>query len=126
MTAYIEEDEIRKCLKIIMEGGSGYFGQRDPYTDLMKRVKIEPFLCAGTGAISENKKEENTMKVSYKGVTGELVRLERVDMSSCICATAQPYKWEMDIWDNEKRCKVSFPGVSLKDVRFLGGEVSYG
>ncbi len=83
----------------------------------------DPFF---NGGVTMKNKEENTMKVSYKGVTGELIRLERVDMSGCICTTAQPYKWEMDIWDNEKGCKVSFSGVSLKDVKFLGGEVTYG
>lgn len=75
--------------------------------------------------INERLKEANTMKVSYKGITGELIRLERIDVP-CSCTTAQPYKWELDIWDNARNCKVSFPSASKKDIKFLGGEVTYG
>ena len=74
----------------------------------------------------QKNKEENTMKVSYKGVTGGMVRLERIEVPCNAYSAAHPYKWELDIWDNEKDCKVSFSNVSLKDVKFLGGEVTYG
>lgn len=79
------------------------------------------------GLVTVKNKEENTMKVSYNGVTGELIKLERSDVKfSCYNGTAQAYKWTLDIWDDEKGCKVSFPAVVLKDVKFLGGEVTYG
>lgn len=81
-------------------------------------------------------KEENTMKLSYKGVTGELLKLEcpglklerpemKGEIHSC-CLGPAAYFYNLEIWDSVKRCTISFPGVSLKDVKFLGGEVTYG
>lgn len=105
-------DEIMDRISYERTTGEFFRGSQSAYKQYM----------AGSG----KNKEENTMMVSYKGVTGKLIRLECVDMSGCFCTTANSYKWELDIWDNEKGCKVSFSGVFLKDVKFLGGEVTYG
>lgn len=72
------------------------------------------------------------MKVSYKGVTGELIKLEAVKEWPPMLSYDKGGNlgfdtlYSLEIWDNEKKCKVSFAGVSLKDVKFLGGEVTYG
>ena len=62
--------------------------------------------------------EEREMKVFYKGFAGVLLKLE-VEKS-------YTGKYTLELWDEEKAAKISFSGVSLKDVKFLGGEVTFG
>lgn len=82
------------------------------------------------------------MKVSYKECTGELLKLERatnhnINYAPYIHITRNygsdsdiGYKcqclYNLDIWDSSKECEISFKAVSLKDVKFIGGEVSFG
>lgn len=80
--------------------------------------------------------EERKMKVSYKGFTGDLIKLEAEkssDVNFIFCDGPLPVKhdgytgkYTLELWDEEKSAKISFPGVSLKDVKFLGGEVTFG
>lgn len=82
------------------------------------------------------------MKISYKECTGELIKLERVvfepektpspnivfditvnGVTSHVPTTR--YKYNLEIWDSGKECKISFTGVSLEDVKFLGAEVFF-
>ena len=60
------------------------------------------------------------MQVSYNGLTGELVKLQQYS-----CGTGR-WTYELDIYDNEKKCAHLFTGVKLEDVKFLGGEVRFG
>lgn len=67
------------------------------------------------------KKEDTTMKVSYNGFTGELVKLER-----CSIPCYGEITYNISIYDSEKRVTRPFTCVKLRDVKFLGGEVSFG
>lgn len=81
------------------------------------------------------KKEVHTMKVSYNGFTGELVKLERVgtgkiaetiipiDLPGASCEHVRFYN--LSIYSSEKEVTHSFTGVKLEDVKFIGGEVSF-
>lgn len=62
------------------------------------------------------------MQVSYNGFTGELVRLEREDLS---CFGIKDKVYNLSIYDSEKQVTHSFTGVKLEDVKFLGGAVSF-
>lgn len=72
-----------------------------------------------------NKKEAPTMQVSYNGFTGELVKLERYDISYPP-QNAERNVYDLSICDNDKQVTHSFTGVKLEDVRFLGGAVTFG
>lgn len=71
------------------------------------------------------------MKVEYNGFAGELVKLERKQTERY---TLTPYDndrhpifaYDLSIYDAEKKVTLSFDGVKLKDVKFLGGAVSFG
>lgn len=73
------------------------------------------------------------MKVSYKSVTGELLRLEKSKemMGFALAINANPlsakptYNYDLDIFDIEKECKISFTGVKLKDIKFLNSTASF-
>lgn len=64
--------------------------------------------------------EECSMKVSYNGFTGELVKLER-DFNIINCR-----KYILVIRDGEKAANISFDRVNIEDVKFIGGSVSFG
>lgn len=72
------------------------------------------------------------MKVCYKEFTGELVRLERsekiVNRPSYINGELKfcvlPY-FDIDIYDVEKECKISFTDVNLSDIKFIGGNTTF-
>lgn len=76
------------------------------------------------------------MKVSYKGFTGDLLKLEAEkapDSNFTFCDLPLPakhagytWKYTLELWDEEKEAKISFSGVSMNDVKFLGGEVTFG
>ena len=62
------------------------------------------------------------MQVTYKGFTGELVKLEREDLRAF---GVKDRIYNLSIYDSEHRVTHSFAGVKLEDVKFLSGEVSF-
>lgn len=81
------------------------------------------------------RKKEATMQVTYNGFTGELVKLERVSEIAKLSnnpyfqgQTLQRGSWNYDlcIYDAEKKATISFVGVKLEDMKFLGGAVTFG
>ena len=80
------------------------------------RKEMEEIIESWNKSVSE--REERKMKVSYKGFTGDLLKLE--------LEKSYTGKYTLELWDEEKAAKISFSGVSLKDVKFLGGEVTFG
>jgi len=76
------------------------------------------------------------MQVTYKGFTGELVKLERSPIAEVtLTATCSPFsvgdqknswRYDLSIYDSEKQVTHSFTGVKLEDVKFLGGAVAFG
>lgn len=75
------------------------------------------------GGHQEMKKEETTMRITYKGYTGELVKLEKVKLEKTFC---KPQSYDLSIYDSEKQATISLTGVNLEDVKFSGGAVSFG
>lgn len=69
------------------------------------------------------KEKEATMQVTYNGFTGELVKLEREDLRAF---GVKDRIYNLSIYDSEHRVTHSFAGVKLEDVKFSGGEVSFG
>ena len=63
------------------------------------------------------------MRVTYNGFTGELVKLEREDLRAF---GMKDRVYDLSIYDSEKQVTHSFTGVRLEDVKFSGGEVSFG
>ena len=74
------------------------------------------------GDHQEMKKEETTMRITYKGYTGELVKLEQKKIG--IADEISVY--DLSIHDEEKNVIHSFTGVKLDDVNFLSRAVSFG
>lgn len=73
---------------------------------------------------TSREKEEHTMKVSYNGFTGELVKLERKpDMK--MFNSHIGYIYDLSIYDSGKQVTHSFTGAKLEDVKFLGWAVSF-
>lgn len=70
--------------------------------------------------ITLQNREEPTMKVSYNGFTGELVKIER---RAGLEAVIPGYN--LEIWDDEKKVAYSFQSINLSDVKFIGGAVSF-
>ena len=69
------------------------------------------------------------MKVTYNGIAGELIKLERkeqfaVDMHDQN-DIKRSYYYNLTIYDREKKATISFENVKLSDVRFSGAEVSF-
>lgn len=81
--------------------------------------------------IGTEKKEATTMQVTYNGFTGELVKMEKKETGRY---TVTPYdtekhlvfEYDISIYDREKKATISFTGVKLEDVKFLGGAVAFG
>lgn len=80
-------------------------------------------------------KKEATMQVTYNGFTGELVKLERKATSIFSYKPdggreTKSFFMEPDfnliIYDEDKREVLTFTSVRLEDVKFSGGEVSFG
>lgn len=69
------------------------------------------------------KQEEHTMEVTYNGITGKLVKLERP--FAALSNFADTTIYDLTIYNTEKKATVSFTGVKLADVKFSGGEVSF-
>lgn len=84
---------------------------------------IESFIREETE--KDDKKEETAMTVSYKGFTGELVKMER-KMVPLMAPNLCSFSYDISIYDGEKQANISFTGVRLEDVKFLGGAVTFG
>ena len=77
-----------------------------------------------------DRKGRKTMKVTYNGFTGELVKLEKKETGRY---TVTPYGtekhpvfgYDISIHDREKKATISFTGVKLGDVKFGGGAVTF-
>ena len=70
------------------------------------------------------------MKVSYNGFIGELVKLERSPVANVIFSvgtgdTVNSWKYKLSIWDSDKKATISFDGVKLENVKFIGGAVTF-
>lgn len=81
--------------------------------------------------IRTEKKEAPTMQVTYNGFTGELVKLEKKETGRYTLSPFDTEKhpvfgYDLTIYDNEKQATISFSGVKLEDVKFLGGAVTFG
>ena len=74
------------------------------------------------GPVWADKKEAATMQVTYNGFTGELVKLERIKCPPLNGA----HIYDISIYDDENRCTHSFTCVKQEDMKFSGGEVSFG
>ena len=70
-------------------------------------------------------KEFTTMQVSYKGFTGELKKLEQTFAPNPYVPEYATYDLVIAILKEGVYARVSFTGVYLKDVKFLGGTVAF-
>lgn len=71
------------------------------------------------------------MQVTYKGFTGELVKLEKKETErytlSPFDTEKQPvFRYDLTLYDSEKQITYSFTGVKLENVKFLGEAVTFG
>lgn len=83
------------------------------------------------------------MKVSYKDVKGELVKLEKNTTSRtiivgnetipCFCGEAHDNSlhqakilpvYDLSIYDEDKKATVSFEAIDPRDIRFIGASVT--
>lgn len=101
------------------------------YTDLCEYFDAQECACTHDGAErkeskkeEENNVEEPTMKVSYNGFTGELAKLEKKEFHYRDPDWSE-MGYELIIYDAEKKVTHSFKCINLKDVKFLGGSVSF-
>lgn len=69
----------------------------------------------------EKKKEETNMQITYKGYSGELVKLEKTKCPPLNGA----HIYDISIYDGENMCTHSFTNIKLEDVKFIGGVVSF-
>lgn len=81
------------------------------------------WILHGTEKLANNRKEkeDTTMQVTYNGFTGELVKLEKINLPPDIKPA-----YNLPIFCNEKKVIHSFSCINLEDVKFLGGAVSFG
>ena len=78
-----------------------------------------------------NRKGRKTMQVTYNGFTGELVKLEKKETGRYTLSPLDTEKhpvfgYDLALYDSEKQATISFSGVKLDDVKFLGGAVTFG
>lgn len=71
------------------------------------------------------------MQVTYNGLTGELVKLERGEAIGCREhrlgePLRQFYDYDLSIYDSEKQVTHSFTGVKFEDMKFHGVVVTFG
>lgn len=76
-----------------------------------------------TPYFNREKEEKSTMKVTYNGFTGELVKLEQEDLHAF---GVKDRIYKISIYDSEHQVTHSFTGVRLEDVKFLGGVITFG
>ena len=91
----------------------GYVGTFPPYPDVELNLSFK--------SISQKKKEESTMNASYKGFSGEVVKLELKRKS-----LADVPLYDLSIYDAEHIATHSFTSVPLSDVKFSGSAVTFG
>lgn len=93
--------------------------------------KMKAYFPRPLNYIKQRIEEVPAMKVTYKGFTGELVKLEKkgegITFINCTPVTPQMFdsKYDIAIYDREKDVTHSFTGVKLEDVKFQGGAVSF-
>ena len=69
----------------------------------------------------QKKEEKPTMKATYNGFTGELVKLEKLErMHYGDC------RYSISLCDDDKNVTYSFSCVRLEDVKFSGGVMIFG
>lgn len=74
------------------------------------------------------------MQVSYNGFTGELVKLERSTSGKFkfpvgLTETENiEFEWlyDLSIYDSKNHVTHSFSGIKMKEVKFMGGVVTFG
>lgn len=80
-------------------------------------------------ALNEKKEAHtmNALQVSCNGFTGELVKLEgkQTVVTTGAGTIAPRTRYDLSIYDSEKRVTHSFDSVKLEDIKFLGGAVSF-
>lgn len=83
-----------------------------------------------TNAEQKHQKEESTMKVSYNGFEGVLIKLERKERDTkSPYDHVSPFNYDLSIQECYAEGKVvthQFTGVHIADIQFLGGVVSFG
>lgn len=118
--AYYDEYKNESLLKQIMEK------HKEEWRERVRNLLEERENIA-------KQQEEPTMKVSYNGFTGELVKLEvTTNIKGTLQINGADYskevferKYNLEIYDSEKKVTHSFTNVNLKDVKFLGCSVSF-
>ncbi len=68
-----------------------------------------------------DRKGRKTMKVTYNGFTGELVKYEKKDLR----AFGMKYSVDISIYDSDKKVTHSFTGIKPEDMKFSGGAVTF-
>lgn len=91
-----------------------------------KLRKATMFNCQGY--IGPVFKEENKVKVTYKGVTGELLKLERVSVEvvGLFPETRRVQKFNLEIEDAKDGHKHCFEKIDPSDIEFVGATVKLG
>jgi hypothetical protein len=105
----------------------GYCKKNNAYCSYLKGIPICG-VCLERYLYDKNtfeKKEATTMQVTYNGFTGELVKLERTFTTYPHVAEFATYDLVISVLQNGVCAKVSFTGVKLEDMKFLGGEVTF-
>lgn len=113
-----------------------FHNYRGPSLSLLNGIRFPKNLVLTYNTINgssekSNKKEANTMQVTYNGFTGELVKLEKKPTGKYKLSPYDTEKhpilgYDLSLYDSEKQVTHSFTGVKLEDVKFSGGAVSFG
>lgn len=91
------------------------------YADKYRKIIRDGFLD------QPKDKEETEMKVTYNGMTGDLMELIRNPIRGMTLdgRVVGGITYDLTIYDHEKKATVHFENVNLADVKFSGGEVSF-
>lgn len=75
---------------------------------------------------TQGKQEEPTMKVSYKGVTGELLKLElsRKEDVNTFPGVKKVREYTLEIIDETDGHKHVFKNVDVSEIKFVGATVN--
>lgn len=74
----------------------------------------------------EHKEEATTMQVTYKGFTGELVKLKRTrEYENHGYGNVYSPLYSISIYDRENKVTYSFNDVKKEDLKFQGVEVTF-
>lgn len=77
------------------------------------------------GYPNQGKQEGDSMKVTYNGFTGELVKLEKYEDDKAARRGGWPL-YDLAIYDSEAKAAHCFEDVKLEDVKFMGGVMTFG